>query len=297
MNILERLSVPATKIDAIIDTDAFNEIDDQFAISYLLRSDDKINTVALYAAPFSFPHIDTKRGMEESFREINTLLAIMGMTRPVFRGATEYLPDEKTPVISEAARDLSTRAMKYTAENPLYVIAIGAITNVASALLLNPEIADRIVIVWLGGHAWHYGITDEYNMRQDIAAARVVMSSAAPFVQLPCMGVVSAFYISGDELRTRLIGKNALCDHLANYVIEVMQNVDHKDWTRVLWDVTAVAWLLNDGERFMLSRIENVLLPDYTNRYESNPIAKPMQYVYHIHRDALMNDMINKLTQ
>ncbi len=297
MNILERLSVPATKIDAIIDTDAFNEVDDQFAISYLLRSADRINTVALYAAPFSFPHIDTKRGMEESFREINTLLAIMGMTRPVFRGATEYLPDEKTPVISEAARDLASRAMKYTAENPLYVIAIGAITNVASALLLNPEIAERTVIVWLGGHAHHFGKTDEYNMRQDIAAARVVMSSAAPFVQLPCMGVVSAFYISGDELRTRLLGKNALCDHLANYVIEVMQNVDHKNWTRVLWDVTAVAWLLNDGERFMLSRIENVLLPDYTNRYESNPIAKPMQYVYHINRDALMNDMINKLTQ
>ena len=297
MDIIKRLDSVKTKVDAVIDTDAFNEVDDQFAISYLLRSDDRINTVALYAAPFSFPHIDTKRGMEESFREINVLLNLLNIKKEVFRGSTCYLSDEKTPVISDAAVDLSKRAMEYTSERPLYVIAIGAITNVASALLLNPEIADRIVIVWLGGHGHHMEITNEYNMRQDIAAARVVMSSNAPFVQLPCEGVVSAFYISGEELRARLLGKNALCDHLASYVIEVMKECGEKDWSRVLWDVTAVGWVLNDAEQFMLSRIEDTLLPDYTNRYEKEPIKKPMRYVYYIHRDALMNDMIEKLTK
>ncbi|MBQ2793534.1 MAG: nucleoside hydrolase [Clostridia bacterium] len=297
MDIIKRLDTPHKRVDAVIDTDAFNEVDDQFAISYLLRSADRINTVALYAAPFSFPHINTERGMEESFREINLLLDIMNIKKDVFRGSTGYLPDESTPVISEAARDLASRAMAYTAESPLYVIAIGAITNVASALLLNPEIAERTVIVWLGGHAHHFGKTDEYNMRQDIAAARVVMSSAAPLVQLPCNGTVSAFYISCDELRCRLLGKNELCDHLAQYVIEAMREQEGKDWTRVLWDVTAVGWLLNEGERFMLSRIEKTRLPDYAGNYEGEPIEKPMRYVYHINRDPLMNDMIDKLTK
>ena len=288
---------PKNKIDAIIDTDAFNEVDDQFAISYLLRSDDKINTVAIYAAPFSFPHIGPADGMAESFREIHTLLGLMGIEKEVYRGSTGYLPDEKTPVISDAARDLAKRAMEYTTENPLYVIAIGAITNIASAILINPEIVNRIAVVWLGGHAHHYGITDEYNMRQDIAASRVVMGSSVPFVQLPCMGVVSGFYISGDELRGRLIGKNELCDHLGEYVIEAMADVDHQDWTRVLWDVTAVAFLLNDGDRFMLTRVEDTRLSDYTQHYEPRGTGKPMRYVYHIHRDALMNDMIDKLTK
>ena len=111
------------------------------------------------------------------------------------------------------------------------------------------------------------------------------------------MGVVSAFYISGDELRHRLIGKNELCDHLGKYVIEVMSDVDRKNSTRVLWDVTAVAFLLNDRDRFMLSRIEDTRLSDYTQHYEPVGIGKPMRYVYHIHRDALMNDMIDKLTK
>ena len=297
MDFLERLSSPKARIDAVIDTDAFNEVDDQFAISYLLRSDDRISTVALYAAPFSFPHIDAKRGMEESFREINVLLDLLGLKKEVYRGSDRYLPDEKTPVVSDAARDLAERAMSYTVESPLYVIAIGAITNIASAILLNPEIVNRIVVVWLGGHAHHHCITDEYNMRQDVAAARVVMTSAVPFIQLPCVGVVSSFYISGDELRCRLLGKNALCDHLAKYVLDAMREVDHTDWTRVLWDVTAVGWLLNDGDRFMLSRIEDTVLPDYTLHYEGSAIKKPMRYVYYIYRDALMNDMIDKLTK
>ncbi len=80
-------------------------------------------------------------------------------------------------------------------------MAIGAVTNIASALLLNPEIADNIVIVWLGGHARHWHDTKEFNMMQDIAAARVVMGSSAPFVQLPCFGVVSEFSVSAPELR------------------------------------------------------------------------------------------------
>ena len=50
------------------------------------------------------------------------------------------MPSETEPVISDAAKDLAERAMDYSEENPLYVIAIGAITNVSSALLMNPEI-------------------------------------------------------------------------------------------------------------------------------------------------------------
>ncbi len=297
MDIISNLNTPAGRVDAVIDTDAFNEVDDQFAIGYLLRSEEKINTVAIYAAPFSFPHITPETGMEESFREIMLLTDIMNVKMEIFRGSTGYLPDENTPVISDAARDLAKRAMSYSEENPLYVIAIGAITNIASAILINPEITNRIVVVWLGGHARHMDITDEYNMKQDIAAARVVMSSGAPLVQLPCAGVVSSFYITCDELRERLLGKNPLCTHLASYVLDVMKGQGARCWSRVLWDVTAVGWLLNDGNRFMLSRIEDTVLPDYTFHYEKTGIGKPMRYVFHIFRDALMNDLIDKLTR
>ena len=170
---LKNLQVPSSKVDVVLDTDAYNEIDDQFAIAYLLRSGDKLNTKAIYAAPF---HNDNSNGaadgMERSYREILKLLELMGETRDVFRGADAFLADEKSPVISAAAEDLVRRAEKYSPEKPLYVVAIGAITNVASAILLNPKVAENTVVVWLGGHARHYHNTEEFNMRGDIAAAR-----------------------------------------------------------------------------------------------------------------------------
>ena len=49
---IKNLRVPEGTIDAVLDTDAYNEIDDRFAICYMLKSFDKINTKAIYAAPF-----------------------------------------------------------------------------------------------------------------------------------------------------------------------------------------------------------------------------------------------------
>ena len=50
-------------------------------------------------------------------------------------------------------RDLVARGLGSPDDEPLYVVAIGAITNVASALLTEPALAGKIVVVWLGGHA------------------------------------------------------------------------------------------------------------------------------------------------
>ncbi|MBQ1935167.1 MAG: nucleoside hydrolase [Clostridia bacterium] len=295
---LKNLEVPTGKIDVVLDTDTFNEIDDQFALAYLLRSTEKLNTKAIYAAPFFNQHSTSPAdGMERSYEEIKKILALMNEDLPVFKGSDKYLPDERTAVDSPAADDLIARAKLYSPENPLYVVAIGAITNVASALIKAPEITENIVIVWLGGNSRQYHDTKEFNMMQDVAAARVVMRSAAPFVQLPCMGIVSSFMVSAPELEYWLMDKNPLADYLArNTIKEANAYASGKPWTRVIWDVTAVAWLLNDNSRFMLSRIEKTLLPSYEHKYEENTGAD-MRYVYHIWRDSLMEDLINKLTK
>lgn len=295
---MKNLEVPKGMIDVVIDTDAYNEIDDQFAVAYLLRSKEKLNTVAMYAAPFFNENSsDPADGMEKSYNEILKLLELADEKADVFKGSDKYLDDEKTPVISDAAQDLAERANRYSPENPLYIISIGAITNIASAILINPKVAENTVVVWLGGHARHYHDTREFNMYQDIAASRVVMSCGVPFVQLPCEGVVRDFTISKPELEYWFKGKNKLADYLAQYSIEqVDRYVKGKPWTRVIWDVTAVAWLLNDDNRFMLSRIEPTYLSSYEGKYEDTP-GDPMRYVYFIKRDALMEDMINKITK
>ena len=297
---LKNLTVPEGKIDVVLDTDAFNEIDDQFAIAYLLRSKEKLNTVAMYAAPFHNRNSDGPAdGMEKSYVELQKILKLAGETDlPTFRGSETYLPDENTPVLSDAAQDLAERVNSYSPEHPLYVVAIGAITNVASAILLNPAVKENAVVVWLGGHSLEYGDCHEFNLFQDVAAARVVMGCGVPFVQLPCMGVVSAFSISKAELDFWFKGTTALGDYLADNTVNAAEKyAKGRFWSRVIWDVTAVAWLLNDGEKFMKTRIVPTHLPSYSCHYEVNQNLHPMCYVYMIHRDRLWNDVIEKITE
>lgn len=300
--LLKNLEVPAGHVDIVLDTDAYNEIDDQFAIGYMLRSEDKMSVKAIYAAPFFNQHSTSPEdGMERSYDEIIKVLKLAkreDLIDRVLKGSRTYLKDESTPVISEAAEDLVRLAKEYSPENPLYVVAIGAITNVASAILIDPSICENIVVVFLGGHSLEYHDTKEFNMMQDIAAARVVYKSAAPMVQLPCCGVVSAFTTTGPELEYWLVGKTELSDYLAkNTIKEAEAYAKGKVWSRVIWDVTAVAWLTNDKNRYMLSRVIKAPIPQYDNKYAPDPDGKPMRYVYHIHRDGLFRDLFAKLTR
>ena len=299
MQTVKNLEIPGGKIGVVLDTDAFNEIDDQFAIAYMLRSQEKLNVRAIYAAPFENDKSDSaKDGMEKSYNEILKLLDMLEENKTVLKGSDRWLGDEETPVISPAAEHLAKLAEEYSPENPLYVVEIAAITTVASALLIHPRIAENLVIVWLGGNSVSYGENDEFNMRQDVAAARVVFKSDAALVQLPCRGVVDTFRISRPELLYWLKGKNELCDYLADIAVKEGDfYADSEIWTRVIWDVTAVAWLLNDNERFMRYRITERHIPTYDLRYTCGEKNTYMNYVYAVERDKLMEDLIKKLTE
>lgn len=292
---------PAGAADMVLDTDTYNEIDDQFALSFLLKNGDRLRAAAIYAAPFhNEKSSGPEDGMEKSYDEILKVLALCGKSElapRVFKGSRAYLADESTPVLSEAASDLACRAMDYTAENPLWVVAIGAITNVASAILLNPEITERIVVVWLGGNSYDLPGTKEFNMMQDIAAARVVIEKAR-LVILPCLGVVSEFRVSRPELERWLVGKNPLADYLARNTIEEAERMsDLPCWSRVIWDVCAVAWLLNSDGRYMRSVSRRAMLPSSSRAYEGEMADRELTYVSYINRDRLLSDLVAALTK
>ncbi len=295
---LRLLRAPEGQIEMVLDTDAYNEVDDQFAIAYALRAQ-RVILHALYAAPFhNARSTGPEDGMEKSYDEIDKLLKLANADIPLFKGSPRYLQNETTPVESPAARDLAARAMTYSTSNPLYVVAIGAITNVASALLMAPEIADRIVVVWLGGHAVEWPDTAEFNLQQDVAAARVVFSSGAPLVILPCNGVVSAFTTTGPELEHWVLGHNALADYLVRQTVEEANSyAAGRVWSRVIWDVTVMGWLLGGNDRFVKTRFIHTPIPEYDHHYAFDPRRPFCAYVYHIHRDALMGDLFATLTQ
>lgn len=296
---LAMLAPPSGLVDVVIDTDAYNEIDDQFAIAYAFRRKDRISVKALYAAPFLNQHSTSPAdGMEKSYFEIQYLLDLLEDDCPVFRGSENYLSSEFAPVISPAAEDLCRRAMDYSPEHPLYVACLGAITNVASALLMEPQIAERIVVIWLGGHGFGWMDNNEFNLRQDIAAARIIYGSGVPLVMLPCQTVVSPFATTGPELDHWLRGRNALCDYLVQHTVdEVNTYAEGQAWSRTIWDVTAIAWLVNDEKNFLWSKLIPTPLPGYDLQWE-HPEGTPLcRYVFHVYRDNLFTDLFTALAQ
>ncbi len=298
------LCVPDGRIDAVLDTDTFNETDDQYALTYLLHCGEKVRLRAICAAPFfNSKSSSPEDGMERSYQEILKILKLTGRMdlHPLtFRGSKSYLQDETTPVISDAADHLVTLSKEYSPDRPLYIVSIGAITNVASAFLMDPSMAQRTVVVWLGGHAMHWDRpTSEFNMIQDIAAARVVFDSGVALIQLPCMGVVSHFSVSGPELTYWLKDKgSAIADYLVDYTLaEADTYAKGKVWSRVIWDVTAVAWLMNEGDRFMSGKILPRPIVTYDGAYAYDTARKPMLYIDQINRDALMRDLFARILQ
>lgn len=306
---LRMLRVPAGKVDMVLDTDAYNEVDDQFALAFLLRSAEQVSLRAVYAAPFHaqpfFPaplirwrSDSPEDGMERSYEEILHIIALCGGAFPgvVKKGAGRFLPDRRTPVSSPAALDLAERAMGYSPERPLYVAAIAAATNIASALLLNPEIADRMVVCALTGNAWDVPATDEFNLMQDVAAAQVLFESGVPLVQLPCEGVVDRFAITVPELRARLEGQGPLCAYLFDAARELIEWCSPEGGgSHPIWDVCAAAWPMNRGERFMTGRLAPTPGIAGDRRYIFRRGAPVMYCVERIRREALYDRLFTVL--
>lgn len=297
---MERLKKPKGKIDVVIDTDTYNEIDDQFALAYLVKSDEKLRLRAIYAAPFFNFHSESPEdGMEKSYDEIFKVLDLLereDLKKVTFKGSRTYLPNENEAVDSPAVEDLIERAMERADDDPLYVVSIGAITNIASAILKQPEIIKKIVVVWLGGNAIEWPDNREFNCFQDVAAARVVFGCGVPLVMLPCQGVVSAFTTTGPELTYWLKGKNKLCDYLVENTVHEAETVEkEKCWSRAIWDVTAVGWLLE--EHFMKERFEPSPIPEYDDKWGFDRTRHMIKYVYSINRDALFTDLFEKLAK
>jgi len=291
---LERLIQPPGKIRIVIDSDAYNEIDDQFAIVYALLSPERLDVKAIYAAPF-FNERSTgpADGMEKSYLEILRLLGRLNRSTMdfVFRGSDHYLSDIETPVRSEATEDLVNRIMNSDKNDLLYVVAIAALTNIASAILIEPNIIDRMILVWLGGHPLHWHHTREFNLKQDVMAARLVFDCGVPLVQIPCTGVASHLMTTLPEIERFVEGKGTIGDYLADTFKACSS--DHFAFSRPLWDISAMAYLVNDSwvpTEFVPSPIVTDQLTWSFDRRRHF-----IRSAYFVKRDPIFRDLFEKL--
>lgn len=188
--------VPYNKqVRVIIDTDAYAEADDQFAIVHALLTP-KFDVVGIVAEHFGDQ--DYKDSMEKSYIEIKKVLDLMDMNHiPVYRGETTALKDEKTAGNSEGAKFIIEEALKED-HRPLFILNMGAITNLASAYLLNPDIESKLAAIWIGGGAYSSPMMD-FNAGNDINAVNVVLNSNIELWQIP-FGAYTMMEVSFHEL-------------------------------------------------------------------------------------------------
>ncbi len=293
---IARLSLPqARPVDMVLDTDTYNEVDDQFALCLSLLSPDRVTLRAVYAAPFhNNRSAGPEDGMVKSYDEIVRLLGTVNVKPEgfVFEGSRRYLPDGETPVDSPAARDLIARAMSRPAGDPLYVVAIGCITNVASALLMEPRLADRIAVVWLAGHEFSWPHTREFNMMQDIPASQTILDSGVPLILVPCMGVASHMTASVYELNACIGGKNALCDALCELFAAYSDN--HYGWAKEIWDAAAVAALAHP--EWAPTELVHSPVLSADSRYSFDNRRHLIRVVRRLNRTEIFRDMFNRLS-
>ena len=298
MNFCEKTySVPAGAgpVPAILDTDTYNEIDDQFALVYALLSPESIELRGVTAAPFfNSRSTSAADGMEKSYQEIVRIIELMGFAGrvPAFRGATSFLPAPSVPVRSDAVDFIIAEAKRARSRGEkLFVMSIGAITNLASALLIAPDIAGDIVSVWLGGHDHVNGDNREFNLFEDVPAAQAVIGSAAPHVRVPCCHVASILATTTEELEKDL----ADCGEPGEYLFTIFRDYveEHKSGKKVIWDISAVSYLTNPQatawEIIPRERLEDDSSWSFPETEARMLIARK------IDRDALFADLFDRL--
>jgi purine nucleosidase len=202
----------------IINTDAKNEADDQFAIVHGLLSP-TFDIRGLIAAHFGTRRSD--RSMEESREEIDLLLDLMDLTGqvPVANGAPTGIPDERTPLDSPGAQLIIEESKLASKDDPLFVSFLGPLTDMASAILLDPELVHRdVIVIWIGGRGYQGFAADhrmEFNLSNDIPAANLVFGSGMTVWQ-----VTSDVYTKVSVSYAELEEKIGDAGPLGKYLIE-----------------------------------------------------------------------------
>ena len=279
------------KINVILDTDTYNECDDQFALAYLIKSQDMFNIEAITVAPYSHTKRDVKviDGQELSYNEILKICNWLNFDTidKVFKGSIGYIQngyDEN----NDAVNKIIEVALK---NDKTYILGIGAITNIALAIKKEPKIIDRIEIIWLGGNEIEYKDNLEYNFKQDIEAVKIVFDSTVKMTILPCKNVVSDLRIDIAELKSKLDNRK----ELNKYLIERFYNDGYHgiQETRVIWDISVIAYMINKN----WFETEKISCPNIKedSSYELTDNRHSITFVTKLDRDRIYEDLFRKL--
>lgn len=276
------------KIRVIIDTDAACEADDPFAIVQGLLSP-KLIVKGIVAE-----HFNEAGSMERSYEEIKTITSLMKSGVAILRGQKGKLSEDTD--VSEGVQFIINEACK-AEKQPLFVLCQGAITNVAKALEVCPQIKDKMTVIWVGTHGTMYGEAPfrEFNAGNDIEAANRLLTSGADVWLVPSY-VYSTITIGIAEIKRRIEPCGEIGKHLYQNLVDYNYS-EYATWTQgeswSLGDSPAIALAMNPG----CGRYECVPAPIIDSDTSSiEDSTRPMVRVYKdVDSRYILEDLIAKL--
>lgn len=276
------------KLNVILDTDTYNECDDQFALAYMLKNQDIFNIEAITVAPYINKYCTIPEGQENSYNEVLKICKWLNFDtkNKVFKGSMDFMANGYEEE-NEAVNKIIEIALK---NDKTYIMAIGAITNVALAIKKEPKIIDKIETVWLGGHS----LLEEHNIEtnfKDRVAVKTVFESQVSLTVIPVKNVSSNLLTSIYELEHFLKGKSELCDYLCQRFYN--DGYHGTKERRVIWDISAVAYLINRN----WFEVKEISCPNIRedSSYEMTENKHKITMVNYLDVNEIYSDLFSKL--
>lgn len=276
----------------IVDTDAKNEADDQYAIVHaVLTPSFELHGII----PAHFGTGKSATSMQDSYEETMLLLRLMGLEGQVRveSGARSAIPDESTPADSPGARFIIEEAMRDD-DRPLHVAFYGPLTEMASALLIEPRIENRNVrVIWIGGGAWPSG-GREYNLSNDIHAANVVMKSNLEVWQIP-RSTYRTMSVGYAELIEKVYSQGEIGKYLIEQLIEHNARTRPEKEYRSLGDSPCIGVIMDEDSGRYGWRPAPTFDPQM--HYVHSGMFRPIRVYENVNTRFIHEDFFAKLSQ
>lgn len=279
------------KIRIIICSDAKNEADDQYALVHAMLTN-KFIIKGLVAG-----HFRDHWTNHLSYAEMVKLAKLTNTygEYPIVLGADQKLVNIKEYEVSAGTRLIIEEALKEDSL-PLYVLNIGALTDLAVALLEEPKITSKMTAIWVGGGRYPKG-SKECNLGNDLIAANYVFASELPLWQIPS-NVYKTTLVSLAQLKLRVAPMGKLGNYLYEQLITFMKtNAKEKSWINpecwVMGDSGAIGVLLEEQKSYYQEIIAPIF--DEEHHYIYNQKNSKIRVYQQLNNYFVIEDMLSKI--
>lgn len=255
----------------------------------------------------------SKESATHAKQKIEEVLRIMNLSNayPVYQGSNFALENDSTTQKSDAANAIIKEAMRDDTKLPLYVVCGAGLTDIASAYLMEPKIASRLTLIWIGGPEYPELATPppgyttlEYNLAIDLKAGQVIFNkSTIPIWQIP-RNVYRQVMMPYSSLLTKVKTEGKIGEYLTSNIERIMQMANKYHFS------VGEVYIVGDSPLVLLTALQSSFEPDpsssfYVLRpsplindqgiYEVNHKGRNIRVYTQVDTHLLLDDLYSKL--